>query len=232
MIPIKTEIRAISGTTSIICPTSYPVSEFAAGVNDTGGKQWEQYQTADTLKWSWRQKFTYMLTLISKGVPTKLLKFFWLRFFSFATGVNDTGGQPWAAIISANFRKNLKRPYWYTQELGGNWFMKKTSSRKSRGTVPLIKSIIFRIWRIFMHSCSQISHNNMISPKVFADFSQQYDFPKSRLCLYICRCYRGASLTTWMFCPAWKETGRIWSTSVQISSGAPASREMGLTKQG
>ncbi len=28
----------------------------------------------------------------------------------FAAGIVDTGGQPWAANISANFRKNLKRP--------------------------------------------------------------------------------------------------------------------------
>jgi hypothetical protein len=28
----------------------------------------------------------------------------------FAAGVVDTGGQPWAANISANFRKNSKRP--------------------------------------------------------------------------------------------------------------------------
>ncbi len=37
----------------------------------------------------------------------------------FATGVVDTSGQPLAANISANFRKNSKRPQWYTQELGG-----------------------------------------------------------------------------------------------------------------
>jgi hypothetical protein len=29
---------------------------------------------------------------------------------NFAAGVVDTGGQPLAANISANFRKNLKRP--------------------------------------------------------------------------------------------------------------------------
>ncbi len=29
---------------------------------------------------------------------------------NFAAGVADTGGQPWAANISANFRKNSKRP--------------------------------------------------------------------------------------------------------------------------
>ncbi len=59
------------------------------------------------------------------------------RFFPFATGVNDTSGKPWAANISANFRKNSKRPQWYNQRLGGNWFKKKTRSKKSRDTVPL-----------------------------------------------------------------------------------------------
>ncbi len=43
----------------------------------------------------------------------------------------------WAANISANFRKKSKWPKWYTQVLGGNWFMTKTRSRKSRDTVPL-----------------------------------------------------------------------------------------------
>jgi hypothetical protein len=38
----------------------------------------------------------------------------------FVTGVVDTGGQPLAANISANFRKNSKRPYWHSQGLGGN----------------------------------------------------------------------------------------------------------------
>jgi hypothetical protein len=55
----------------------------------------------------------------------------------FATGVVDTGGQPLAANISANFRKNSKRPKWYSQGLGGNCFMKKTRSKTSRDTVPL-----------------------------------------------------------------------------------------------
>jgi hypothetical protein len=94
--------------------------KFATGVADTGGKQWDSYQAEDTLKWTWRQKFIYMVTLLSKGVPTKLLKFFWLKIFSFATSVSDTGGQPWAANISANFGKNLKWSQWDTLELGGN----------------------------------------------------------------------------------------------------------------
>ncbi len=37
--------------------------------------------------------YIHMLTLLSQGVPTKLLKFFRLKIFSFAIGVNDTGGK-------------------------------------------------------------------------------------------------------------------------------------------
>ncbi len=55
----------------------------------------------------------------------------------FATGVVDTGGAPWLANISTNFRKILKRSKRNTLGLGGNWFMKKTRSKKSRDTVPL-----------------------------------------------------------------------------------------------
>jgi hypothetical protein len=40
------------------------------------------------------KKFIYMLTILPKGVQTKLLKFFLVNIFLFATGVNDTGGAP------------------------------------------------------------------------------------------------------------------------------------------
>ncbi len=53
----------------------------------TGDKQWEQYQTAETLKWTWRKKFIYELTLLPKGVKKKYLKLFWWKIFPFATGV-------------------------------------------------------------------------------------------------------------------------------------------------
>jgi hypothetical protein len=43
-----------------------------------------------------------MLTLLPKGVPKKQLKLFCLKIFSFATGVNDTGGAPKAANAFAN----------------------------------------------------------------------------------------------------------------------------------
>ncbi len=45
--------------------------KFATGVNDTGCKQWEQDQTADNLKWTWRKEFIYMVTLLLKGVKKK-----------------------------------------------------------------------------------------------------------------------------------------------------------------
>ncbi len=54
--------------------------------------------------------------------------------------VVDTGGKPLAVNISANFRKNSKRPSWHTQGIGGNWFIR---SRKSRDTVPLRPFQIF-----------------------------------------------------------------------------------------
>ncbi len=73
-------------------------SRCTTGVNDTGGKEWEQYQAADTWKWTWGQKFIHMFPLLLKGDQTKLLKFFWLKIFS----------KPWAANISANFQKNSK----------------------------------------------------------------------------------------------------------------------------
>ncbi len=47
----------------------------ATGSKDTG-KSWEQYQTANTLKWTWRKEIIYMLTLLPKGVQTKYLKHF------------------------------------------------------------------------------------------------------------------------------------------------------------
>ncbi len=43
------------------------------------------------------------------------------------------------------FSKNSKRPYWYTQGLGGNWFMKKTRSKNSRDTVHLTNACHY-IW--------------------------------------------------------------------------------------
>ncbi len=61
------------------------------------------------------------------------------RFFPFATGVNDTGGAPGAANISANFQKIWNGPIGIIRGLGETDFNKKTRSKKSRDTVPLRK---------------------------------------------------------------------------------------------
>ncbi len=60
----------------------------------------------------------YMWALQLKSVKTKYLKLFWLKIFSIAPSLNDTGGAPWAANISANFRKNLKR---YNEDEDESW---------------------------------------------------------------------------------------------------------------
>ncbi len=119
------------------------------GINDTGRQncrryQWHRWQIMGTisgckhLKVNLKAKIYIYVNSTTQRCPNKII-FLFEDFFPFAIGVtvNDTGGAPWAANISANFRKNLKRPWWYTQGLGENWFMKKTRSRKSRGTVPL-----------------------------------------------------------------------------------------------
>jgi hypothetical protein len=73
----------------------------------------------------------------------------------FATGVVDTGGKIAAGVVDVPpvslipvvhldsrispriFEKNSKRSKWNSLGLGGNRFMKKTRSKKSRDTVPL-----------------------------------------------------------------------------------------------
>ncbi len=75
---------------------------------------WNLSHETVPLKWTWRQKFTYMmLTLLSKGIPPKLLKFFRLKIFSFATGVSTTPVVNLELRISP-FRNNSKRSYWDT----------------------------------------------------------------------------------------------------------------------
>ncbi len=114
-------------------------SRCTTGINDTGGKQWEQYQAADTLKWTWRQKFIFMVTLLSKGVPTKLFKFFWLKnFFHLPPVVNL---ELWI------FPRIFKKFKTTLMKLGGNWFMKKPEVEKISWHCPFkssIRSLLYR----------------------------------------------------------------------------------------
>ncbi len=76
-----------------------------------------------------------MFPLLPKGDQTKLLKFFWLKIFFHLPLVSLS--KPWAANISANFRKKFETVLMEYSGAGGNWFMKRTRSKKSRDTVPL-----------------------------------------------------------------------------------------------
>jgi hypothetical protein len=84
---------------------------FATGVSDTGGKFAAGIPVANL-----RPASTTLLKLVAKfaaGVVDTGGKFATGVVDTggkFATGVVDTGGQPLAANISANFRKNSKRP--------------------------------------------------------------------------------------------------------------------------
>ncbi len=127
-------------------------SRCTTGINDTGGKFclqfplcfWHRWQIIGTisgcryLKVNLKAKIYIYVSSTTQRWPNKIITNFsdW-RFFPFATGVVDTGGKPWAANISPNFRKNSKRPWCYNQRLGGNWYKKKTRSKISRDTVPL-----------------------------------------------------------------------------------------------
>ncbi len=96
--------------------------------------------------------------------PNKINKIFQFEHFCHL----PPGGAPWAANISANFRKNSKRPYWYTQGLGGNWFMKKTRSRKSRDTVPLTSKGFANLWYCHFRPWS------LLDPEIFFKASTLY----------------------------------------------------------
>ncbi len=63
------------------------------GIHDTGGKFCHRYRSCCWHRWQ-----------------IKIINTFLIEDFPFGTGVNDNGGAPWAANISAGFPKNSKRP--------------------------------------------------------------------------------------------------------------------------
>jgi hypothetical protein len=69
------------------------------------------------------------------------------NYGKFAAGDVDTGGEFAASVVDAGVIDTLNCEYlrklrsYYTLGLGGNCFMKKTKSKKSRDTVPLSKKL-------------------------------------------------------------------------------------------
>ncbi len=77
-----------------------------------------------------------MLTLLSKGVPT--------NFFLSATLTLST----LTCEYLRNFWKKFEMVLMGYSGLGGNWFIRKTRSKKSRDTVPLIKHFCnCKVWK-------------------------------------------------------------------------------------
>ncbi len=64
------------------------------------------YQSAYTLKWTWRKKFIYMLTLLPKGVQTKYFKLFLLKIFSICE------------YLCKFSKKILNEPIWILRDFG------------------------------------------------------------------------------------------------------------------
>ncbi len=93
-----------------------PAANFAtgtAGVNDTCGKQ---CQAAYNVKVNLKAKIYLYVNSSTQRNLNKIIKFFWLK--TFATGVTDTGGAPWAANISTNKIKNWDGPNGILMRLG------------------------------------------------------------------------------------------------------------------
>ncbi len=90
------------------------------------------------LKLNLKAKIYIYVNSTTQRCPNKIIKIFQFEDFCHLPPVAATPVVHLELRISPRiFGKNSKRPYWYTQGLGGNWFMKKNRSRKSRGTVPL-----------------------------------------------------------------------------------------------
>ncbi len=79
-----------------------------------------------------------MLTLLSKGVPTKLFNFFWLKIlFHLPSGGKRHRWSTSSCKYLRKFSKKFGMTLLVYSESWGKLIHKKTRSRKSPGTVPL-----------------------------------------------------------------------------------------------
>ncbi len=135
---IRGDIRSSRLTTGI----NDTGDKIAAGINDTGGNQWDYNKAADTLKWTWRQKCIYsMLTLLYKGVPTKLLKFFWLKIFFICHRCQRHRWSTLSCEYLREFPKKFETVLLGYSGAGGNLMMKETRSEKISWHCPFKSSV-------------------------------------------------------------------------------------------
>ncbi len=78
-----------------------------------------------------------MFPLLPKGDQTKLLKFFRLQIFSICHWCRWHRWQTLSCEYLREFSKKFETVLKEYSGAGGNWFMKRTRSKKSRDTVPL-----------------------------------------------------------------------------------------------
>ncbi len=78
-----------------------------------------------------------MLTLLSKGVPTKLLKFIWLKIFFICHRCQRHRWSTLSCEYLRDFWKKFEMVLMEYSGAGGKLIHKKTRSKKSRDTVPL-----------------------------------------------------------------------------------------------
>ncbi len=101
------------------------------------------------LKVNLKEKMYLNVNSTTQRCPPKALKLFWSKvFFTFATGVSDTGGAPCTANISRFFEKILNGTNGIFRGLGETDSWKKTCRRKSRDTVPLSRRHLIASVRI------------------------------------------------------------------------------------
>ncbi len=79
-----------------------------------------------------------MFPLLPKGDQIKLLKFFWLKIFSVCHRCRWHRWQTLSCEYLRKFSEKFKTVLMEYSGAGGNWFMKRTRSKKSRDTVPLM----------------------------------------------------------------------------------------------
>ncbi len=79
----------------------------------------------------------YMLTLLSKGFPTKLSKFFWLQFFFICHRCQRHRWSILSCEYLREFRKKFETVLMRYSGARGKLIHKKTRSKKSCDTVPL-----------------------------------------------------------------------------------------------
>ncbi len=99
----------------------------------------EQYQAADTWKWTWMQKFLYMFPLLPKGDQTKLLKFFWLKIFSICHRCRWHRWQTFSCEYLREFSKKFETVLMEYSGAGGKLIRKKNQKQKISWHCPFKK---------------------------------------------------------------------------------------------